>query len=136
MPGQLERLSSDPCHPDVAVGFNDVVALQPGLVGDVRPRSNRPPPAWEVALPPVRGRPAERLHVAEVEQRSALESHSALPVTVIGIDELDPGGQLTRLHRHVNRVIFIAWRIRPHTSMVLEEESKSRATRCKLQQIR
>jgi len=77
----------------------------------------------------VRGRPAERLHLAEVEQRSALESHSALPVTVIGKDELDPGGQLARLHRHVNRVILIAWRIRSHTSMVLEEESKSRATR-------
>jgi hypothetical protein len=29
----------------------------------------------------------------------ATESHGALPVTVIGIDELDPGGQLARLHR-------------------------------------
>jgi len=34
---------------------------------------------------------------ADTDERSALESHSALPVTVIGIDELDPGGQLARL---------------------------------------
>jgi hypothetical protein len=73
---------------------------------------------------------------ADTDERSALESHSALPVTVIGIDELDPGGQLARLHRHADKMIFIAWRIRSHASMVLEEESKSRATRCKLQQIR
>jgi len=135
-PGQLERPSRHPRHPGVAVGFDDVVALQPGLVGDVRPRGNRPPPAWEIALPSVRGRPAERLHLAEVEQRGVLESDSALPVSVIGIDELDPGGQLARLHRHVDMVIFIVWRIRSHASMVLEEESKSRTIRCKLHQIR
>jgi hypothetical protein len=51
-------------------------------------------------------------------------------------NELDPGGQLARLHRHVDMVIFIARRIRSHASMVLEEESKSCATRCKLHQIR
>jgi DDE_Tnp_1-associated len=73
---------------------------------------------------------------AAADERSALESHSALPVTVIGIDELDLGGQLARLHGHVDKVIFIAWGIRLHASMVLGEESKSRATRCKLQQIR
>jgi hypothetical protein len=59
---------------------------------------------------------------ADTDERSALESHSALPVTVIGIDGLDPGGQLARLHRHVDKMIFIAWRIRSYASMVLEEE--------------
>ena len=49
---------------------------------------------------------------ADTDERSALESHSALPVTVIGIDELDPGGQLARRHGHVDKMIFIAWRIR------------------------
>jgi hypothetical protein len=73
---------------------------------------------------------------ADTDERGALESHSALPVTVIGIDELDPGGQLARLHRHVDKMIFIAWRIRSHASMVREEESKSRAIQCTLQQIR
>jgi len=29
------------------------------------------------------------------------------------------GGQLARLHRHVDKMIFIAWRIRSHASMVL-----------------
>ena len=72
---------------------------------------------------------------------SGMITGRALPVTVIGIDELDPGGQLARLHRHVDKMIFIAWRIRPHASTVLEEQSKSCAIRCllqisKLQQIR
>ena len=75
-------------------------------------RLGTPREAWETALPPVRGQPAERFRLAEVEQRSVLESNSALPVTVIGVDELDSGGQLARLHRHVDMVIFIAWRIR------------------------
>ena len=49
-----------PDHPGVTVGLDDVMALQPGLVDDMRPGGSRPPPAWEVTLPPVRGRLAER----------------------------------------------------------------------------
>ena len=93
---------------------------------------------WDVAvlLAGARSSTAIAEWAADTDERSALESHSALPVTVIGIDEMDPGGQLARLHGHVDKVIFIAWRIRSHTSMVLGEESKSRATRGKPQQIR
>ena len=67
---------------------------------------------------------------ADTDERSALESHSALPVTVIGIDEMDPVGSRDSTGTWTRDLI--AWRIRSHASMVLEEESKSRATRCKL----
>ena len=39
-----------------------------------------------------------RCPLAKIEQRGFLERNGALPVTVIGIDKLDPVGQLTGLH--------------------------------------
>ena len=107
-PAQLERPSVDPRYPDVAVGLDDVMARQPGLVDDVRPRGDRPPPAWKIALPPVRRRRAERFHPAKIEQRGFLKRNGAPPVTVIGIDKLDPIGQLAGLRGPIDMLVFAA----------------------------
>ena len=39
-----------PRHTGIAIGLDDVMPFQPGLVGDMRPGGGRPPPAGKVAL--------------------------------------------------------------------------------------
>jgi hypothetical protein len=102
----------------------------------MRPCGSRPPPAREVALPPVRRRLTERLHRAEIEQCGVLERDGALPVTVVGIYKLDAAGKLARIHGDMDMAIFIAFELRRHASMMLDKKSKSRATRRKSLSIR
>jgi hypothetical protein len=100
-PGQRERLPGDPGYPGVPVGLDDVMPLQPGLIQDMRSGGRRPPPAREVALPPVRGGLAQRLRQAEVNEVGIVQVHSVLPPAIVGVHEQDPGRQLARDNRRV-----------------------------------
>jgi hypothetical protein len=100
-PGQRERLPGDPGYPGVPVGLDDVMPLQPGLIQDMRSGGRRPPPAREVALPPVRGGLAQRLRQAEVNEVGIVQVRSVLPPAIVGVHEQDPGRQLARDNRRV-----------------------------------
>ena len=53
-------------HPGVAVGLDEVMTLQPRLIGNMRPGGRRPPPAGKVSLSTVGGRLPEGARPAEV----------------------------------------------------------------------
>jgi hypothetical protein len=106
-PCQLERLSRDGDDPGVTVRLDDVMALQPGFVQDMRPCGSRPPPAWEVALAPVRGWLAECLRQAEVEPCGVLERDRAKAVPVIDICKLNVVRQLATLHGSMRVAFFV-----------------------------
>jgi hypothetical protein len=106
-PCQLERLSQDGDDPSVTVRLDNVMALQPGLVQDMRPCGSRPPPPGEVALAPVRRRLAECLRHAEVDPRRVVDRDRATAVPVIDIHELNVVRQLARLHGSMGVAFFV-----------------------------
>jgi hypothetical protein len=90
-PGQGERLP-DAGYPGVTVGLDDVMALQPGPVDHMRPGRDGPPPAREVALPPVSGRFSKWPCPAEINRACLVEGDDAATATVVHIHELDAVG--------------------------------------------
>jgi hypothetical protein len=115
MPGQFERLSDDPGNPDVTVGLDDVMALQPRLVDDMRPVSSRPPPAREVALPPVCRRLTEWPRPAEVDRGRILKSDGVTTVAVVGVNKLDAVGQFAGHYRQMTVAVCDMQLVRYHT---------------------
>src|ERR1700693_5037961 len=86
-PGQGERLPGDAGHPGIAVGLDDVMALQPGPIDDMRP--------------PVRRRLPTRPRSAEIDFSCIFNGPGALTATVIHVQELDPVWQLAGDNRRV-----------------------------------
>lgn len=95
-PGQGERLPRNTGDPGVTVGLDDVMTLQPGLVGNMRSIRDRPPPAREVTLPSVRGRLPEWPCPAEIDLARVLKSDGVLTAAIICVNELDAVGQFAR----------------------------------------
>jgi hypothetical protein len=92
-PGQRERLPRDTEHPCITVCLDDVMAFQPGLINNMRPGRDRPPPARKIALSPVGSRLSERPHMSEINGVRLIEKNDASEAVVIHVHELDAIGQ-------------------------------------------
>ena len=100
-PGQLERLPRNSGHPGVAVGLNEMMSLQPRLVGNVRPGCHRPPPPGKTPLPAVGRQLPERPRLAEVNARRVLKVDDMPPVPIVGERKPDP---LRQVHVRYGRM--------------------------------
>jgi hypothetical protein len=125
-PGQLERLSCDPGHPGVAVGLEEVMSLQPRLVGNVRPGCHRPPPARKIPLPAVGRQLPEGPRLAEVNSRRVLKVDDMPPVPIIGERKLDP---LRQVHVRHGRMHARSCDIKPihHHASIMPREGRKLA---------
>jgi hypothetical protein len=82
------------------------MAFQPGLINDMRPGRDRPPPAGKIALSAIGGWLSERPRTSEIDRARLIESDGASTTAVIRVHELNTVGQIARNNRRMAVALY------------------------------
>src|SRR5260370_41281002 len=91
------------------------MAFQPGLVDDMRPGGDRPPPAREVTLRQGRRWLSERPRRAEIDRACLIESYGVTTAAIVRVHELNAVRQLAWHYRWLTDALDGRRPIRYHT---------------------